>query len=213
MGDGNSEPNGPLVAVLVITPGSRDVANEACSAFSEWPSRMRLRAGIPVQERPTYRKRPSRVRLKWRRMLGEFGTRGFPRGHVFGASRAAYRVFCARSARSGFPGRYARASCRLGAHVTSSSAGISRHECWTNSARPVWGIPCERALSGIDGVTSWPHGLVVGRDVGIAHRDERACRKPPPWRCRTGKRASLPVHEPRKGEGDLLAMQGKGSTS
>ena len=103
--DGNSEPKGPLVAILRTAPVSRDVACEARSAFRKWPSRVRFRTGIPVRERPAFRKRPLCGRLKWWRGLGEFGTRGFPRGHVSGASHAAYRVFCSRSAQSGFPGR------------------------------------------------------------------------------------------------------------
>ena len=134
--DGIGEPFAPYRVIVEIAPVSRDVANEACSAFSERSSRARLRGGIPVREHPAFRERPSHGRLKWRRGLGEFGTRRFPRGRVFGASRAAYRVLCSRSARSGFLGSYAHASCRLGARVTSSSAGISRHECRTNSARP-----------------------------------------------------------------------------
>ena len=210
--DGIGEPFAPYRVIVEIAPVSRDVANEACSAFSERSSRARLRGGIPVREHPAFRERPSHGRLKWRRGLGEFGTRRFPRGRVFGASRAAYRVFCARSARSRFPGRYARASCRLGARVTSS-AGISRHKCRRNGARcSVWGTPRKRALGEIPRVTSLPHESALGRDVGIARKDERACRKPPPWRCREGGKASLPVHEPRQGVGNPLA-QGTGSTS
>ena len=63
--DGNGEPNRPLLAILRTAPGSRDVANEACSAFSERPSRARHRGGMPVRERPAYRKRPSRGWLRW----------------------------------------------------------------------------------------------------------------------------------------------------
>jgi len=89
--DGCGEPFAPYRVIVEIAPVSRDVANEACSAFTERPSRARIRAGIPVRERPAFRKRWSRGRLKWRRGLGEFETRGFPRGRVFGALRAAYR--------------------------------------------------------------------------------------------------------------------------
>ena len=119
--DGNGEPNGPLLDILRTAPVSRDAAYEACSAISERPSRVRLRTGKPARERSAYRKRPSRRRLKWRRGLGGFGTRGSPRGCVFGAFRAAYRVFCSQNMRSGFPGREAHASYRLGAWVTSSA--------------------------------------------------------------------------------------------
>ena len=147
--DGCGEPFAPYRVIVEIAPVSRDVANEACSVFTERPSRACIRAEIPLRERPVFRKRRSRGRLKWRRGLGEFGTRGFLRGCMYGASRAACCVFCLRNARSGFPGRYARAGCKHGARVTSL-----------------------------------PHGSAVGRDVGIAHKDERACRKPPPWRCK-----------------------------
>ena len=182
-----------LVAVSRTAPVSRDAAYETCSAFSERPSRARLRAGNPARERPAFRERPSRGRLKCRRVLMEFGTRGFPcaRGHVSGASRAAYRVFCSRNTRSGFPERCARAGRhgkphRLGARVTS--AEISRHECRANGAHsPAWGIPRERALGTMCRVTSWLHRSAFGGDVGIAHKDERACRKPPPWHCREKK--------------------------
>jgi len=194
-GDGDSEPNGPLVVILVTAPVPRDVAYEARSAFRERPSRTRLRGGLLVRERPTFGKRPSRGRLKWRRVLGEFGTRGFPRGRVCGASRAACRVFCSRNARSGFPGRCARANLhgkprRFGVRVTSP--GISLHEGRVYSARcPAWGIPRKRALVAIGRMTSWLHGSAIGGDVGIAHRGERASRKPPPWRCRERKKKSL----------------------
>ena len=144
MEDGNGEPNRLLLAILRTAPGSRDVANEACAAFSERPSRAHHRGGIPVRERPAYRKRPSRGRLRWR-VLGRFGTRGSPRGCVFGAFHATHRVFCSRNTQSGFLGRYARVGLhgkprRFGVRVTSS-AGISRHECRGNSARCLpWGF-------------------------------------------------------------------------
>ena len=137
-----------------------------------------------------FRERPSRGLLKWRQVI-EFGPQGFPRGRVYRASRAAYRVFCSRN---GFPGRYAHAGRRgkprrFDVRVTSS--GISRHECRGNGeCSPVWGTPRERALVGMCRVTSWLHVSPVGRE-------ERASRKPPPWRCRgKKKRASLQVYGP-----------------
>ena len=169
-GDTNGEPRGPQRVISVTAPVPRDATCEARSAFRERRSRARLRGGISAQERPAFRERPSRGRLKCRRVLGEFGTRGFPCARVCGASRAAYRVFCSRNARSGFPGRCARAGlhgkpCRLGARVTSS-VGISWHECRGNSARsPMWGTPRERALVEMCRVTSWLHGSAIGETL------------------------------------------------
>ena len=147
-------------------PVPRDAAYEARSAFREWPSRARLRAGNPLRERPAFRKSPSHGRLKCRPGLMEFGKRGFPCARVSKASHAACRVFCSRNARSGFPGRCARASLhgkprRLGVRVTSP--GISWHECRGKSARsPTWGIPRKRALIGMCRVTSWRHVSASG---------------------------------------------------
>ena len=133
----------------------------------------------------------------------------FPRGRVCEAPRAAYRVVCSRSVRIGFPGRYARAGRhekqrRLSAWVTSS-AGISRHECRANSARcPAWGIPQKQALGETRRVTSWLHISSIRGDIGIAQRDERECRKPPPWRCRKKKKKKkkkeprFQVHSPSR---------------
>jgi len=98
-GDTNSEPNGPLVSILVTTPVLRDAVYKARLAFCERPSRARLPGGIPAWERPASRKRPSHGRLKWR-LQDEFGTRRFPRGRVCRASHAPCRVFCLRNARS-----------------------------------------------------------------------------------------------------------------
>jgi len=177
-GDGCGEPFVPYRVILVTAPVPRDAAYEACSAFRERPSRAHLRGRIPVQERPAFRKRPSRGRLKWRRRLVEFGTRGFPRGCVCEAPHAACHVFCSRSE---FPGRCARANLhgkprRFGARVTS--AGISRQECRVNSACcPTWGIPRKRALFAM-------RRAKTRTQVSSDGRDERACRKPPPWRCK-----------------------------
>ena len=165
-GEANSELNGPLVVISRTAPVSQDVAYGARSAFSERPSRTRLRAGILVRERPAYRKRPSRGRLKCRRGLMEFGKRGFPCAHVCKAPRAAYHAFCSRNVQSGFPGRCACASLhgkprRLGVRVTSPR--ISQHECRGKSARsPTWGIPRKRALIGMCRVTSWRHVSASG---------------------------------------------------
>jgi len=159
-------------------------------AFSERPSRARLRGRNPARKCSMWDSTRPRGRLKWRRGLFEFGTCGFPRGRVCRASRAAYRVFCSRNVRSGFPGLCTHANLhgkprRFGVRVTSP--GISRHECLGNCARcPTWGIPRERALVGMCRVTSWLHGSAIGGDVGIAHRDERASRKPPPFRSPRG---------------------------
>jgi len=40
--DGNEGPKRPRRVIVVTTPVSRDVANEACSAFNERPSRARV---------------------------------------------------------------------------------------------------------------------------------------------------------------------------
>ena len=158
-------------------------------ALRAWPACARLRD--PARKRSTSDTSRPRGRLKWRRVI-EFGTCGFPRGRVSGASHAAYRVFCSRSTRSRSPVCYACAGRRKkprrpGVRVTS--LGISQHECRRNSTRGrAWGIPRKRALIGVGRVTSWLHGSAFGGDVSIAHRDEWACRKPPPWRCRKGKR-------------------------
>ena len=182
-GDGCGEPFVPYGAVLVTAPGSRNGVYEVRGALRARPARARLRD--PAWKPSTSDTSRPRGRLKWWRVLMEFGTRGFPRGRVCGASRAACRVFCSRS---GFLGRCARANLhgkprRFGMRVTSP--GISRHEGRVNSARcPAWGIPRKRALIAIDRVTSWLHGSAIGGDVSIAHKDERASRKPPPWRCR-----------------------------
>ena len=183
----------------------------ACEVHGAFHARASLRDCDPARERSTLDTSRPCGRRKGRQVRVEFGTCGFPRGHVCGASRAAYRVFCSRNAQSGFPGRCARAnlhgkSRRLGARVTSP--GISQHECRGNSARrPVWGIPRERALVGMCRVMSWLHGPAIGGDVSIAHKDERACRKPPPWRCRK-KKASLPVRSPVWAKEALVSGKG-----
>ena len=190
-GDTNGEPRGPQRVNLTTAPGSRNGPYEVPGALRAWPARARLRD--PARKRSTSDTSRPRGRLKWRRVLDEFGTRGFPRGRVCGASHAAYRVFCSWNAWSGLPGRRTHAGLhgkprRLGARVTSS-AGISRHECRGNSARWLtWGIPRERALVGMCRVTSWLHRSAITGDIGIAKRDERASRKPPPWRCRKKKK-------------------------
>jgi len=119
-GDMNGEPGGPHGVIPVTAPVPRDAAYEARSAFHERPSCARLHGGISSWERPAFRERPSRGRLKCRRVLMEFGKLGFPCARVCKASRAACRVFCSRNARSGFPGRCARAAC------TASHAGSAR---------------------------------------------------------------------------------------
>jgi len=182
--------------ILVTAPVPRDTTYETHSAFRERPSRVRLRGGIlSWRERPAFRKRLSRGRLKCR-LRDEFGTRGLPRGRVCGAPRAACRVFCSRN---GFPGRCARAGLhgtprRFGVRVTSSGR-TSRRELPVKCTRwLMWGISRKRALGAIGRVTSWLHGSAIGGDVSIAHRDERACRKPPPWRCKITKKSSLQGH-------------------
>ena len=141
----------------------------------------------------------------------EFGTCGVPRGRVCGvprvcgASRAACHVFCPWNARSGFPGRCARAGLhgkprRFGARVMSP--GLSRHECRGTGARcPMWGTPRERALVEMCRVTSWLHGSAIGGDIGIAPRDERASRKPPPWQCSKNKKEPRSKYMARAGCG------------
>ena len=138
-GDGCGEPSAPCKVILVTAPVPRDAAHEARSAFRERPSRARLRGGIPVRERPAFWKTPSRGRLKCRQVRDEFGTDGSTCERVCEAPRAACRVFCSRNARSGFPGRYARAGLhrkprRFGVRVTSS-ARTSRREGRVNGAR------------------------------------------------------------------------------
>jgi len=208
-GDGCGEPSAPYGTILITAPGSSD---GVCEVHGARPARARLRD--PARKCSTSDTSRPRGWRKCRRMLGEFGKRGFPCARVCKASRAAYRVFCARS---GFPGRYTRAGRRgkprrFGVRVTS--LGISQHECRGKNARiPAWGIPRERALGAMCRVTSRLHGSAFGGDVGIAHRDERACRKPPPWRCRKKrKRASLQVYGPA-GCGGHPVNLGKESTS
>ena len=103
-GDGYSEPNVPPVSISGTAPVSRDVACEVHSAFSERPSRPRLRGGNPAQKRSTWDSTRPRGRLKWWRGLFEFGKQGSPCERVCEESRAARRVFRSRNAWSGFPG-------------------------------------------------------------------------------------------------------------
>ena len=49
-GDGCGEPSAPYRAIVVTVPVPRDAVYEARSAFREWPSRARLRAGNPAQD-------------------------------------------------------------------------------------------------------------------------------------------------------------------
>jgi len=105
-GDGCGEPFAPYRAVLVTAPGSRNGTYEVRGALRARPARACLRD--PAQKRSTSDTSRPRGRLKCRRVLMEFGTRGFPRGRVCGAPRAACRVFCSRNAWSGFPGDDAR---------------------------------------------------------------------------------------------------------
>ena len=75
-GDGYSEPNGPLVSISGTSPVSRDVAYGARFAFSERPSCARLRVGNPARKRSAWDSTRPRGRLKWRRVLSEFGKLG-----------------------------------------------------------------------------------------------------------------------------------------
>ena len=52
MGDGCGEPFAPYKVIVATVPASQDEACEAHSAFSERPSRARLRAGNPAQNAP-----------------------------------------------------------------------------------------------------------------------------------------------------------------
>ena len=182
-GDRYSEPNGPLVRILGTAPVSRVVAFGARFAFSERPSRACLRGGNPARKRSAWDSRRPRWQLKWRRVLVEFGKQGSTCERVCEAPRAACRVFCSRKARSGFPGRCARAGLhgkprRFGVRVTSS-AGASLRELQANSARWLaWGIPRKRALSAISRVTSWLHvSPVEGMDGRAVNRHHGGARR------------------------------------
>jgi len=142
MGDTSGELNRPQRVNLVTAPGSRDGSYEVHGTFRARPARARLRD--PARKRTTLDTSQPRGRQKYRGVF-EFGKQGFPCGRVCEAPRAACRVFCSRNARSGFPGRCARANLhgkprRLGVRVKSSPR-TSQHECWVNSAHcPAWGI-------------------------------------------------------------------------
>ena len=109
-GDGYSEPNGPIVSISGTAPVSWDVAYGARFTFSERPSRAHLRGGNPAWKRSTWDSTRPHGRLKWRRVLFEFGKQGSSCERVCEASRAARRVFRSRNAgmtRSGGPARQA----------------------------------------------------------------------------------------------------------
>ena len=192
-GDGYSEPNGPLVSISGTAPVSWDVAYGARFAFSERPSRTRLRGGNPARKRSALDSTRPCGRLKWRRVLFEFGKQGSPCERVCEASRAVRRVFRLRNARSEPPGRHARAGlhgkpCRFRGRVTLP--GISQRELRVSCTRWLaWGIPRKRALFVMRRATTRLH-------VSADRRDERASCRPPPWRCKKKKKASLQVHNP-----------------
>ena len=80
MGDGCGKPFVPYKVIVVTAPASQGIAYEARLAFSERPLRTRLRGRNPAWKRSAWDSTRPRGRLKWRRGLVEFGTRGFPRG-------------------------------------------------------------------------------------------------------------------------------------
>jgi len=121
-----------------------------------------------------------------------------------GTSRRERR---SRDARSGFLGRCARAGLhgkprRFGAQVMSP--GTSWREFRASGVRWLaWRTPRRRALVVMRRATKRPQ-------VSSNGRDERACRRPPPWRCKK-KKASLQVHGPGQDVVDILL--GHSSTS
>ena len=183
-GDLNVELNRPQRVNLATAPGSCDGAYEAHGAFRAWPAHAHLRDRNPARESSSSdTSRPHGWR-KWRR-VNEFGTRGFPCGRVCGASRAACHVVCLRNARSRSPGRYAQAGLhakprRFGARVTSM--GTSWRELRARGARWLaWRTPRKQALIAMRRATTRPQ-------VSSDGRDERASRRPPPWRCKKKKK-------------------------
>jgi len=102
MGDGCGEPSVPCRVDLVTAPGSHDGSYGVRGALRARPARARLRD--PARKCSMSDTSQPRGRLGYRRVSGEFGKQGFPRGRVYGASRAACRVLCSRNVRSGFPG-------------------------------------------------------------------------------------------------------------
>ena len=75
--------------ILEIAPAPWNVASKVRSSFSERPGRTRLKK--PARERPAFWKRPSRGRLKCRRVLCEFGMDESTCERVCEAPRAAQR--------------------------------------------------------------------------------------------------------------------------
>ena len=211
--------------------GSRDGTYEVHGAFHTRPARARLCDRNLARERSTSdMSRPcGRRECRWRVLYG-FGTDGSTCEHMCGTPRAARRVFCSRSES---PGRYAQAGLhgkprRFSMRVTST--GTSRHErrsrdaqigSWgrhggphgfirvqvTSSARRelrvsgarwlAWRTPQKRALIAMRRATTRPQ-------VSSDRRDERASRRPPPWRCKKktkkGPRSKYTMPQPGCGK-------------
>ena len=73
MGDRCGKPYAPYKVIVATTLASQDVACEARSAFSERPSRARLRVRNPAWKRSAWDSTKPRGQLKWWRVF-EFGT-------------------------------------------------------------------------------------------------------------------------------------------
>jgi len=208
-GDTSSEPGRPQMVNLAIVPGSHDGEYEVHGVFRARPSCVRLRDCDPARERSTLDTSRPRGRRKCRRVLGEFGTDGSTCERVCEAPRAARRVFCSQNARTGSPGRYARASLqgkprRFSVRVTS--LGTLRRELRASGARWLaWRTPRRRVLIVMRRSTT---RLQVSSDG----RDERVSRRLPPWRCnnKQTKKPLAPSTRPRPGCGKHPCL-GKGA--